>query len=347
MKKRVTMKDIANQLDLSINAVSLALNDRAGVSAETRRVVLDVAEKLGYIDQSGKYTQNYSNKNICILLENRFFHDMQFYGRILFGLEDAAKKAGYDVLINSFEDSKVIPSCVEQKKVSGIIVVGKIEDVFLVRLKSYGIPVLLLDHTSLLESTDCVLIDNKSGTFKMTRYLIDKGFKKIGFFGGMEYSPSVRERFWGYMEAAWMFLQLDNLDAAWEYANRYSSLCGIEDYVISQDIEQLGASFLNIEERPQVLICSNDKAAILLYKALEKLGMQVPRDISIVGFDDIELSKMVVPGITTLHVNKALMGQKAVERLLQRMECPGEKVEKILLDVALVERDSVKKAEQN
>lgn len=280
-------------------------------------------------------------------MENRFFHDMQFYGRILLGLEDEAKKAGYDVLINSFENTQEIPACVEQRKVSGIIVIGKIQDEFLVRLKNYSIPVLLLDHTSLVESTDCVLTDNKLGTFKMTQYLIEKGFRKIGFFGGMEYSPSVKERFWGYMEAVQLFLKLDNLDSVWEYVNRYSSLRGIENYVIKQDIEKLAEYFLNIPERPEVLICSNDKAAILLCKSLEKLGLRVPFDISIAGFDDIDLSKMVVPGITTVHVNKTLMGKKAMERLLQRMEHPREKAEKILLDVQLVERDSVKWIEKN
>ena len=68
MKKRVTMKEIAERLNLSVNAVSLALNDRAGVSEETRRLVLNAAEEMGYLDQSTKYTAAYSNKNICILL---------------------------------------------------------------------------------------------------------------------------------------------------------------------------------------------------------------------------------------------------------------------------------------
>lgn len=343
MKKKVTMKDIANQLGLSINAVSLALNDRVGVSDETRHLVLDMAEQMGYLDQSSKYLQSYSNKNICVFMENRFFHDMQFYGRILLGLEAEAKRAGYDVLINSFENSREIPACVEQKKVSGIIVVGKIEDEFLGRLQNHSIPVLLLDHTSLSVSTDCVLTDNKSGTFKMTQYLIEKGYRKIGFYGGMDYSPSVRERFWGYMEAVQCFFEMDSYVEGWDYASRYSSLHGIEDYVIRQDTEKLCRYFQKIKERPEVLICSNDKAAILLCKALEKIGLRVPDDISIAGFDDIELSKMVVPGITTVHVNKTLMGKKAMERLLFRMGHPKEKVEKILLDVQLVERDSVKR----
>ena len=201
MKKRVTMKEIADRLNLSINAVSLALNDRAGVSEETRRLVLNAAEEMGYLDQSTRYTAAYSNKNICILLEDRFFKDMQFYGRILLGLEEAAKKAGYDLFINSFEKNQEIPACVEQQKVSGLIVVGKIDDEYLKRLKSYSIPVLLLDHESVETPTDCVMTNNVAGAYKLTKYLLDKGYRKIGFFGDLTYTPSIRERFWGYQEA--------------------------------------------------------------------------------------------------------------------------------------------------
>lgn len=342
MKKRVTMKDIAKRLELSINAVSLALNDRAGVSEETRRLILNTAEEMGYLDQSIKYAAAYSNRNICILLEYRFFRDMQFYGRILLGLEEEAKKAGYDVFINSFEGSYEIPSCVEQRKVSGLIVVGKIDEEFLGRLKSYSVPVLLLDHESLLNPTDCVMTNNVSGAYKMTRYLLEKGFRRIGFFGDLNYTPSIRERFWGYQEAMQKYMEFASFDEGIKYIRRYSVLQDIEDYVIEQNAPGLAACFERVEERPEAIICSNDKMAILLCKALAQCGLSVPEDISIVGFDDIELSNMVEPRITTMRVDKKLMGKRAMEKLLTRMEHPTEKVEKLVLDVQLVERDSVK-----
>lgn len=161
-----------------------------------------MAEEIGYLDQNEKYTSTYSNKNICILIEHRFFRDMYFYGRVLLGVESAAKEAGYDILVKSFnEKQEVVPECVEKRKVSGIIVIGKLADEYLISLKSYGLPIVLVDHVSMKEETDSVITDNKTGSFKMTEYLIQEGFEKIGFFGGMEYSPSVRERFWGYQEA--------------------------------------------------------------------------------------------------------------------------------------------------
>lgn len=345
MKKRVTMKDIAERLNLSINAVSLALNDRAGVSGETRRLVLKTAEDLGYLDQSTRYTAAYSNKNICILLEDRFFKDMQFYGRILLGLEEAAKKAGYDLFINSFEESQEIPACLEQQKVSGLIIVGKIDDDFLRRLKSYSIPVLLLDHESVEVPTDCVVTSNVTGTYKLTKYLLDKGYQKIGFFGDLCYTPSVRERFWGYQEAMLQYLKYPSFEEGAAYIQQYSVLKNVEEAAIRQDAAGLKELYETVSEQPEALVCSNDKVAILLCKALALKGLKVPEDISVVGFDDIELSNMVSPRITTMRVDKVLMGRKAMEQLLQLMDKPRETAEKLVMDVQLIERDSVREME--
>ncbi len=340
IKKRVTMKDIANYLNISINAVSLALNDRAGVSEETRRLVLDTAEEMGYLDQCSRYIQTYSNKNLCVLLKHRFFRDFRFYGRILLGIEEEAKKSGYDVFINSFE-AEDIPACVESRKVSGIIVVGKIGDSFLARLKEYGFPIVLVDYMSLEEPTDCVMSDNKQGAFKMTSYLMRKGFKRIGYFGDLEYSPSTRERFFGYHEAVQNLNGLDNIEASMEYVYRFSVLSDVEDYVIDRDNEGLYERFKSIREKPEILVCSNDELAVMLLKILHKNGYSVPGDIGIVGFDDIELAHMVTPALTTVHVSKKLMGQKATQRLLYRIVHPKEEVEKLVMNVEVVERDSV------
>lgn len=340
--KKITMADIALELDLSINAVSLALNDRAGVSEDTRRKILNKAEELGYLELNKKYAATYSNRNICILLEHRFFSDMHFYGKVLLGLESEAKDAGYDVLIHSFErHSQETPGCVEKGKVSGIVIIGKIEDAFLIKLKKYRIPIVLIDWISLEESMDCVITDNKLGNFKMTKYLIDQGFQKIGFVGEFAYSPSVRERFWGFQEALQVYMGMD-FEKSMEYIKRYSMLNEIEKYVMHNDSKALAEGFQTIPEVPEALMCSNDRAAILMCKALEGLGYKVPQDISVVGFDDIELCKMVTPRITTVHVNKELMGKRGMQKLIYRLEHPEDKIEKIIMDVRIVERDSVR-----
>ncbi|MDU3350658.1 MAG: LacI family DNA-binding transcriptional regulator, partial [Clostridium sp.] len=208
---KITMKDIAERLDISINAVSLALNSKAGVSEETRKQVLDVAEELGYLDKSPKFVKSFANKNICVIIKKYYFEDNTFYSKIMMGIGEESRRKGYDIitcLINETEEN--IPSCIESKKVCGIIVIGTIEDEYLVKLKNYKIPVVLVDHTSLLESTDSILTDNKLGSFNITKLLIEKGYKDIGFFGDLEYSLSIKERFFGYREAIKKFLKFNN-----------------------------------------------------------------------------------------------------------------------------------------
>ena len=339
-RKKVTMKDIAGKLNLSVNAVSLALNDRDGVSDETRKLVLNTAEKMGYLEQSVRYMQTFAGKNICVLLKDRYFRDFRFYGRILLGIEEKAKQSGYDVFINSFVKEEV-PACITGRKVSGVIVVGKIEDSFLNRIKQYKLPVVLVDYISLEESTDSVISDSRTGAYKMTAYLLEKGKKKIGYFGDTQYTPSTRDRFLGFLDAMQQHLGFKTFKESMNYVDRFSILENVEDYVISQDSAGIYEAFMSIPEKPEVLVCSNDELAIFLMRTLQEKGYTVPTDIGIVGFDDIELSRMVTPALTTVHVQKKLMGEKAMQRLLHRMAHKSDDVEKVVLEVEVVERNSV------
>lgn len=339
---KITMKDIAEKLNISINAVSLALNSKAGVSEETRKQVLDVAEELGYLDKSPKFIKTFANKNICVIIKEYYFEDSVFYGKIMMGMGEEAKRKGYDIITCLINDSeKSIPSCIESKKVCGIIVIGYVDDDYLVNLKSYNIPVVLVDHTSLLESTDSILTDNKLGSFNITKLLIERGYKNIGFFGDLEYSLSIKERFFGYKEAIKSFLEFKNYKETEEFIDRNSILYEVEEHIINKDIEAIEEKLKQIEKLPEAFVCSNDNAAISLIAALKELGYKVPEDIAIVGFDDIVLGSLIEPKLTTVRVEKDFMGRKAIDRLLWRLENKKSPDEKTILSVEIVERDSV------
>lgn len=339
---KITMKDIAERLDISINAVSLALNSKAGVSEETRKQVLDVAEELGYLDKSPKFVKSFANKNICVIIKKYYFEDNTFYSKIMMGIGEESRHKGYDIitcLINETEES--IPSCIESKKVCGIIVIGTIEDEYLVKLKNYKIPVVLVDHTSLLESTDSILTDNKLGSFNITKLLIEKGYKDIGFFGDLEYSLSIKERFFGYREAIKKFLKFNNFKEAEVFIEEQSVLYDVEQNIIDKNIEGIKERINRINKIPEAFVCSNDNAAIALITSLKELGYMVPKDIAVVGFDDIVLSSLIEPKLTTVRVEKDFMGRKAVDRLLWRIENKKDPDEKTILSVEVIERDSV------
>ena len=329
------MKDIAKKMNLSINAVSLALNDKVGVSEETRRMVIKTAEEMGYFDETPSFLSKNHLKNICLIIEERNFKDTNFYTKVIWGIENEAKANEYDVLVNFMKkDLFEVPSCIENRKVSGILVVGTVKDEFLSEILSYNIPTILVDHVSFIFSTDAVLTQNIPGSYRETMYLIEKGHEKIGFFGEKDFSLSFRERWIGFKEAM--------KGAGLPIKVEYCITDDVERYVLSKNYEGISNLLKTLRELPTAWVCSNDSNAITLYNALNLLGLKVPKDVSIVGFDDIDMCNIVTPPLTTIRINKELMGIKAVKKLLWRMDNPEEFHDHIRMEVEFVERQSVK-----
>lgn len=335
------MKQLADQLGISINAVSLALNNKEGVSEKTRRQILQLANETGYLEQSNKYNKAFSSKNICVLIRKAYFQDMHFYSRVIYGIESQADQMGYDIIIQFTDEEVNVPSCVENQKVAGIIIVGFIEKDRIEALSAYGIPMVVVDSTTYGYQVDSVLSDNRSGTFFAVNHMIKNGYRKIGFFGDLDYSLSIKERFFGYAEAMAGIMQDGSMQTALLECMKYSLLKNIEQHVLNKNVEAITELLQTVEEMPEVFMCSNDRAAILLMNALRAKGYRIPEDIGIVGFDDMEISTMVVPTLTTMHIAKKNMGMKAVQTLQWRLQNRKAKQEKIILPVEMVVRDSV------
>jgi LacI family transcriptional regulator len=337
------MKEIAQIHGVSINAVSLALNNKPGVSEEMRIKILRSAEKMGYLEEHEKFIRTFERTNLCVMIQKKYSQDMNFYGRVLYSVVEEAKKNGYDASMNFFDDKDMeIPKMIEEHRVCGIIIIGKISDGNIDLLEKYKIPMVLVDHASLIKNIDSILTDNKLGGFVITKYLIEKGFKKIGFFGELTYSLSIKERYWGYREA---LSNLGNMGDGYylnDYVERYSITEGIEEAVLSNDNKKIVELVQNQMQIPEVFVCSNDKAAIALMMVLQTLGYRIPEDISIVGFDDIDICEKIYPKLTTIHVNKEIMGKRGIERLIYRIGHKNSLSENIVIGVELVERETVK-----
>lgn len=341
---KVTMKEIAAQLGISINAVSLALNNKPGVSDEMRKKILKTADELGYLEKKAKFIRTFSCSNLCVMMQQIYSMDMNFYSKILYSVVEEAKKRGFDTLMNFFNDSEpVIPNCIAEHRVAGIIVIGKISDRYIEMLRTYRLPIVLVDHASLIHRVDSILTDNKLGGFMVTKYLIEKGFRKIGFFGDLDYSISIKERFFGFKEAVsgGEFYRAfdDSVDA---YVHRYSITANIEAAVLDNDHRKIVQLLTHARELPQAFVCSNDRAAILLLVALQIMRYRVPEDISLVGFDNIDMCERVNPKLTTVNVNKEIMGKRAVQRMKHLLDHHSSAPENTVMSVELIERDSVK-----
>lgn len=338
---KVTMKDIAKRLGISINAVSIALNDKVGVSEEMRIEILRTADEMGYINQKRKYLSVFSKTNICVLMQSYYADTGHFYSIVLRSIVEQAKVFGFFSILNYFDDQKLqLPECIVERKVSGMIIVGKISNDNLMLLKKTGIPVVLVDFTSLYTPCDCVLTHNRQGGYMMTNHVISKGYKKIGFFGDLSYSLSFEDRYMGYRQAL-MNSGIVNNEGLIEYIDRYSFTKGIENYVLNNDIQGI-VNILKSKELPEVLVCANDSNAFIVILALNQLGMKIPEDIGVVGFDDTPLCTKSIPKITSIQVQKELMGQVAVSKLVDLIHRKESVTTTQLLSVKIIERNSLK-----
>ncbi|MFR2503338.1 MAG: LacI family DNA-binding transcriptional regulator [Coprobacillus cateniformis] len=338
---KVTMKDIANKLGISINAVSIALNDKPGVSDEMRLEILKMADKMGYINQKKQYLSIFSKSNICVLMQSYYANTGHFYSIVLCSIVEQAKNFGYFSILNYFEDNDFhMPECIVDRKVAGVLVVGKISDSHLKALKKVGIPVVLVDFTSLGDPCDCVLTHNRQGGYMLTDYVVLKGYKTIGFFGDLDYSFSFQDRFMGYKQAL-IQNQIVSSEEVDSYIEEHSFLHNIEKYILANEITEI-VKILKSKKLPEVLICANDSNAFAVISALKDMGLKIPEDIGVTGFDDTPLCEKANPQITTVQVQKELMGQVAVSNLMDRIHRKENTPMTQLLSVKIVERASLK-----
>ncbi|MEG0275720.1 MAG: LacI family DNA-binding transcriptional regulator [Coprobacillus sp.] len=338
---KIRMKDIADRLGVSINAVSIALNEKQGVSDEMRLEILKTADEMGYINQKRQYLSVFSKTNICVLMQSYYADTGHFYSIVLKSIVEQAKLFGYFSILNYFEDNDfIIPECIVERKAAGILIVGKISDMNLMSLKKLGIPIVLVDFTSLCTPCDCVLTHNRQGGYMLGNHILEKGYKKIGFFGDLEYSLSFQDRYMGYKESLLQnkVVDKDNID---DYIHEYSFLKGIEKYILANDIKEI-IQILTSKPLPEVLLCANDSNAFAVILALTQMGYKIPDQIGVVGFDDTPLCEKAIPQITTVQVQKELMGQVAVSNLIDRIHRNDNTPMTLLLSVKIVERTSLR-----
>lgn len=336
-----TMCLIAKKLDISINAVSLALNGRPGISNNLKNEILKYADEIGYFELKPKYTKTFKENNFCLILEKKHYNDFYFYSNAVKSIENETRNLGFDLIIK-FADllNYTIPSCIINRKISGILILGTFPDKYLRLIFDQKIPTVLVDNMSLYYSTDCILNNNKSGCYKAVKFLIKNDIFDIGFFGDVSYSQSIKDRFFGFQEAMLEFFDYDYKKMI-ETIMPVSILSNVEQDIIQKNIANIEDKLTMLPRLPKAFLCSNDNGAEILIKALKNLGYNTPNDISIIGFDNNENSEFVKPALTTLNVDTNLMGLQAVKRLNFRIKNKNHPAEIIVLETKLIIRDSV------
>ena len=333
-KKKIAMKDIADALHVSVNTVSLALNNKNGISEDTRQAIMQKAKELGYTLSA----PSLPIRNIALLLNKRYLKSLSFYSRVVYGITNYANQNNFNVIVDFFDNSRpIIPQSIAAGSVEGILTVGNISTEYIKLLNGTNLPLVLIDYTDYTLSTDSVGTQNLQGGYRSTEYLIRKGHRNIGFVGDIHYSNNLRERWLGFCNC---IADHQDIQVCQEHRN-YSILSAIAPAVIHKDYASLTHLIQSLPKLPTAWICCNDETAVSMYQALDALNICPGRDISIIGFDDVENATLVQPTLTTMHVPKKQMGETAIMRLCSRIEDPSLPLQYITLPVYLVERDSV------
>jgi LacI family transcriptional regulator len=342
MRPKATIRQIAEKCKVSISTVSIVLNNKPGVSEATRKEVMQVAQKLGYAVKTKTQPGTIHHKKLNTLgMLVKTDPDLlppanPFYSHIINGVDEACKGLGLNILfsmlpVDENNRPQKVPQFINSNMVDGFLMVGAfLDETVSSMLSKWNIPIVLVDGYSDTASYDMVISDNFHAAYQAVEYLIKLGHKHIGLLGGDEDCyPSLRERRNGYFRA----MKESGLQKT------YSA-----DFNVNQpNFQETITKFIRDNSQVTALFALNDNIAVEAIRAAQSLGLNVPRDISVIGYDDTHLATSISPALTTMHVDTVAMGQGAVHLLSMRMHQPDAARVTLIVHPTLTERKSVAK----
>jgi LacI family transcriptional regulator len=337
MRRKVTLKQIAKELDVSISTVSKSLRNSLEISEDTRQKVQAFAKLYNYKPNNIALSlKNKKTKTICIIIPEIIHH---FFATVISGVEHVANENGYNVIIclsdESFDKEVINMEMLANGSIDGFIISlsketqQKKDFHHISEVINQGMPVVMFDRVTNEILCDKVIIDDNLAAFHATQYLIDKGFKNIALITTVDYVSVGKLRTEGYLKA------LKSNDIVVDE----NLILKIEDTVNFEDAIQN----LITNNKIDAIFAVNELFAVTTIKLATKLGKNVPNDLSVIGFTDGIISKFSSPSITTVSQNGVKMGAKAAKMLIERLEAEEEEDEKYkteVIETELVERES-------
>ena len=335
----MTIDDIARLAQTSTATVSLALNNRPGVNAETRRRILAIAEETGYLAAKKEARRSVSQivKLIAVSKpETSGIHNFRtsFFAEIINSIQSQCALLGYSMIYSIVRHESLFTQLREDESrqpSAGIILLGTyLNDEEVTMLAEINEKILILDRNAVLTPVDTVCINNYMGAYQCAEYLMAQGHREIGYIQSATRVSNLRERRAGFLAAL---------------ENRKVSLMPQADFsnnsYQSDGADQLRRRLETCDHLPTAFFCENDYNALCLISALHQMDKRVPEDVSVIGFDDVPECSIVVPQLTTVHVDREELARAAVRRIHDMI---GEKEktvsQHITLDVQLIERAS-------
>lgn len=337
--KKVSIKDVAKLAKCSIASVSRYLNNPELLTPETQKRVSDAIKTLNYHPSAiAQGMRKQSSKYIAMIIENI---TNPVFAEILKGAEQCVSENDYDIVFLSTKKGlkeKTIRNILFSRDFIGIVVCVYIDEEnreIINTLKERGIPVVVIGNKIFKDNFASILSDDYKAFYDGTKYLIDKGHKDIALVCVNMYHEIVDLRKKGYMDA------LADNSIKYDPGAVYIPDHSIEDSIeggmqVAKKIIEDGIN------KYTAIFCLSDYIAVGILKYLINNNIKVPEDISILGYDNIELAKIVTPGLTTIHQKKKKMGYLATKKIIEFFEKKQPKKTLIELSTKIVERESVK-----
>lgn len=342
--RRVTLQMIADQLNVSKALVSKALANDPVVNAETRENIWNKAEEMGYrFKVSRKQVIASKTKNVVVLLPRAYLDDMEYWGKVIRGIDKELNKEGYSMLLSSVDMSLSpkdgLPASVFEKKVDGAIVMGHLPESYIRALESYQISMVMVDASVWNPNLDNVLAHNYHGAYMAAQALLNAGHRKLAFVGDEDTSWSFKERKRGFEEAIEHYNQQAKHKASYVTVHGIG-VTGNGMYTSERLTEDLQRSVTR--NQTTALFCANDLCAVEAIKRLAECGVSCPEHVSVIGFDNLSITELMQPKLSTVGVAKSVIGSRAVQMLFKRIENPNFLPELVLISTRLIKRDSVR-----
>lgn len=329
----ITIKDIAKALGLSTSTVSRAMRGSYEINTETRKLVLEYAERLNYrpnpIALSLKEKRSRSIGIVVCEIANNFF------SQVINGIESVAYKKGYYVIISqsheSFEREVANTQYLASRSVDGLLISLSTETTdlsHLNKLHDRGLPIVFFDRAPEDTTTHKVIANNFNGAYQATEHLIQAGFRRIAH---LTISPNLsitKERLAGYMAAlADHHLPFD------KSLVKYCKYGGLIDGETEEAVDGL----LGLKKKPDAIVAASDKLSTGCLAVLARRKVRIPEDMGIVGFTNSLLTDIFHPALTSVRQPAFEMGQAAMEMLIQLIESklPATKFETRVLNTEL------------
>ena len=369
MAQRVTIQDIADALGLSRNTVSKAINGTGVLAEATRQRVLQKASEMGYkqfsfmvlpmaaqeegegaprsagsANEAGSPgSQSAKKVGIISLLTTENLGNSHFSSTMLDRFQRELSRQGYSFMIHRITQEDIalgrLPSSFHSELTQGIICIEVFNPSYANMICGLGLPTLFVDAPSSAAgerlSSDILLMDNRTEIISFVRDMVREGKKIFGFIGEELHCLSFYERFHAMLEG----LYLENLPFHKEYVlsngirtGRWPDASDYQDY--------LETALRQMPGLPDVFLCANDFVAMDALDAFRRLGIRVPEDVLLFGFDNSPESRVLTPSLSTVHIHSQIMGMTAASLLLSRIREPSLNYRTVYTETMRIYRDS-------